>query len=100
MLDDVAELLRARLPGRTVLVAHMEIAEPGLAEVIAGAYGDGARRVDVLPYFLAPGRHSTGDIPRMAREAEARHPELTVRVHAPLGVHPGLVDALLSRLDA
>ncbi|MEN8184669.1 MAG: CbiX/SirB N-terminal domain-containing protein, partial [Myxococcota bacterium] len=52
----------------------------------------------VHPLFLAPGRHSTRDIPTRAQRAAARHPDLRVRVGAPLGAHPGIVDAILDRV--
>jgi hypothetical protein len=39
-------------------------------------------------------------VPQLAREARARHPEVRVRVAAPLGVHPGLVAAALERVRA
>jgi hypothetical protein len=39
-------------------------------------------------------------VPRLAREARARHPGVRVRVAAPLGVHAGLVAAALERVRA
>ena len=59
----------------------------------------GASEIVLHPYFLAPGRHSRDDIPRLAAEAAARHPGVTVRVTPPLGLHPGLVDAVLDRVS-
>jgi len=99
LLEEVARALRDRLPGERVCVAHMELAPPSLAEAIEACVAEGAREVVVHPYFLAPGRHSTVDIPRLAAEAAARHAEVRVRVTPPLGVHPGLVDAVLDRLN-
>lgn len=102
-LDEVAELVRARRPDWIVQVAHMELASPGIAEGLAACLAKGAHEVVVHPYFLAPGRHSTRDIPRMVREAAASHPglgALRVRVSEPLGSHPALVDAILDRVDA
>lgn len=100
LLEEVAERVRERLPGIAVKVAHMELAEPTLAQAIEACAAEGARRVTVHPYFLAPGRHSTRDIPRMAREIAERRPGLAVRVTEPLGAHPGLVDAVCARLEA
>jgi sirohydrochlorin ferrochelatase len=98
VLEAVAECVRERLPGRLVRVAHLELAPPALAEAIDACVREGAREVVVQPFFLAPGRHGGGDIPRLAREAAARHPGVTVRVTAPLGAHPGVVEAVLGRL--
>ncbi len=99
LLDDVADEVRRRLPGATVVAAHMELAEPSLADAIERCVAGGAREVVVHPYFLGPGRHSTEDIPRLAREAAERHPGVQVRVTEPLGLHDGLVDAVCDRLS-
>jgi sirohydrochlorin ferrochelatase len=98
VLEEVAERLRRRLPGRLVRVAHMELAPPSLGDAFDACVAEGSREVVVLPYFLGPGRHSADDIPRLAREAALRHPGVAVRVAEPLGVHDALVDVLLDRL--
>ena len=100
LLEALAERVRARLPDRLVRVAHMEIAPPSLGEAIDACVAAGAREVVVHPYFLTPGRHAVRDIPRMASEAAARHPGVAVRVTGPLGLHDGLVDAVVARIDA
>lgn len=96
-LEEVAELVRAAAPGRLVRCAHMELAPPALADAVADCAREGAREIVVVPYFLAPGSHSTRDIPRLAREAAARHPGVSVRVAEPLGVHPALAEVVLER---
>jgi sirohydrochlorin ferrochelatase len=98
-LDAVAERIRARRPELIVEVAHMELAPPDLAEGIERCVARGAARIVVHPYFLGPGSHSQDDIPRMAGEAGAHHPGLEVVVSSPLGVHEGLVNAVLDRFD-
>jgi len=96
-LERVAELVRAAAPGREVRCAHMELAGPTLAEAVEACVAAGAREIVVVPYFLAPGSHSTRDIPRLARQAAERHPGTEVRVAAPLGVHPALAAVVLDR---
>jgi sirohydrochlorin ferrochelatase len=98
VLEAVAESVRSRLPGRLVRVAHMDLAPPALADAIEACVREGAREVVVQPFFLAPGRHGGDDIPRLAREAAARHAGVSIRVSAPLGAHPGVVEAVLGRL--
>jgi len=96
LVESLAEALRARVPGRPVHVAHLEVLEPSIAQGIDACVADGARDITVLPCFLAPGRHTKEDVPRLAAEAAARH--AGVRVHAatePLGTHPRIVDLLL-----
>lgn len=95
-LARIAARLRRRLPDCTVHVAHLSMARPSIPEAIAACAGRGAREVVVVPYFLAPGRHATRDVPRIARTAAAEH-GLRLRVAEPLGVHAGLIDVLETR---
>lgn len=99
VLDRVAERLRRRRPEWIVHTAHMELASPTLAEAFDACVAEGAAEVVVHPYFLAPGRHSTNDIPRLVDEASRRHPDVRVRISEPLGVHDRVVDAVLDRIE-
>ena len=47
--------------------------------------------------MLSPGKHSTGDIPRMVEEAAAPFPKLAVRVTSAFGVHEKLGEIILGR---
>jgi sirohydrochlorin ferrochelatase len=98
-LEEVAAQVRARLPERTVVAAHMELAAPDLPTAIDDCVSGGAREIVVAPWFLSPGRHGATDIPRMVDEARGRHPEVQLSVAGPLGVHPGLIDAVLERIS-
>jgi sirohydrochlorin ferrochelatase len=98
-LEEIAALLRERLRETPVVTAHMELAEPTIAAAVEGCVRRGASEIIVMPYFLALGRHAARDIPRLVEEASAGHPGLQVTVTAPLGVHPGLVDAVAARIN-
>lgn len=99
VLDEVAALLRRRVPERIVRVAHMELAPPSVAEGIEACVAAGAREIVVHPYFLAPGSHGARDVPALVAAAARRHPAVSIRVSAPLGAHEGLVDAILARVE-
>jgi sirohydrochlorin ferrochelatase len=96
-LEEIAKLIRQR-GHRIVIAAHMELAEPSIAAGVDACVAAGAREIVVHPYLLAPGRHSTTDIPELAAEAASRHPDVTIRVSEPLGVHEKLVDVVLERV--
>jgi sirohydrochlorin ferrochelatase len=97
MLEDLAAMLRAETSDR-VYTAHMELAAPTLEQAFNSAANDGADLVFVFPYFLAPGRHSREDIPRMCAEAAARHPNLRWHCSGPIGLDRIMIDLILERV--
>lgn len=97
-LARIATALRRRLGGLHVAIAHLSLVSPSVAEAIDGCVAGGAREIVVVPYFLAPGRHATRDVPRLARAAAAKHAGVRVRVAPALGVHPGLLDVVEERV--
>ncbi len=82
-----------------VIGAHMELAEPTIAQGLASCVTAGAQEVIVHPYLLAPGRHASEDIPRMVAEAAKAYPEIRVCVSAPLGVHAAIAQVVLDRCE-
>jgi sirohydrochlorin ferrochelatase len=97
-LEALAERLREREPGTLVVTAHLEVAQPDIAAALALCASAGAREVVVLPWFLAPGRHTAEDIPRAVAAARERLPSLCVRIGEPLGLDTRLVDVALARI--
>lgn len=75
----------------------MEIASPSIKEGFAKCVQGGAKRVKVVPFFLAPGRHATEDIPRLMEEAAASFEGVEWEVGDVLGADPKLVDVVLDR---
>ena len=99
LLDDVANQVRKRTPGSIVEVAHLEIAEPGIAEGIDACVKKGATQIIVHPFFLGSGRHTTEDIPAQVARAGERHANVQIRISEPLGGHAALIDAILERVS-
>lgn len=68
---------------------EFEFNRPLFPDALAAAAESG-RPVLVAPLFLAPGRHAGpgGDLRRLARAAEERHPALPVRFTGLVGTHP------------
>jgi sirohydrochlorin ferrochelatase len=98
MMDCMANLVQA-MAGSEVIVryAHMELAEPSIATGVRECIDAGATELIVFPYMLSPGKHSTGDIPRLVAEAAACVPALDVRVTSAFGVHEKLAELILGR---
>lgn len=98
MMDCMANLVQAMAgPGVVVRYAHMELAEPSIAAGVRSCVDAGATELIVFPYMLSPGKHSTGDIPRMVAEAAHAHPSLDVRITSAFGVHEKLAELILGR---
>jgi sirohydrochlorin cobaltochelatase len=97
-LEALAKLLRAREPGTRVATAHLELEPPDIGAALDALARDGAREVVLLPWFLAPGRHTREDIPRQVEAARARNSGLRVHVAEPLGLDAKLVELALARI--
>ncbi len=98
MLSCVANLLQ-QMVGDAALVrhAHMELAEPSIAQGFADCARAGATDVFVFPYMLSPGKHTTRDIPRLVAEAAVPFPEVTFRVSDAFGVSEKLAEVIAQR---
>jgi sirohydrochlorin ferrochelatase len=98
MLLCAANLLQTMV-GDDVIVgfAHMEIAEPTIAQGFASSVRDGATEVIVFPYMLSPGKHVTRDVPRIVAEAALEFPNVTYRMAPAFGIHEKLAELIALR---
>jgi len=98
MMDCMANLVQAVAgPDVVVRYAHMELSEPSIPAGVQSCVSAGATELIVFPYMLSPGKHSTGDIPRMVAAAAQDFPDLDVRVTNAFGVHEKLAELILER---
>lgn len=97
-VEDLLERVRELRPRLDVRLGHLELNAPLLADTLdtlSGHTADTAPGAAVLvPLLLGRGYHVKRDLPAAA----ARAARLRVRVAAPLGPHPLLVEALRDRL--
>ncbi len=98
MMDCMANLVQS-MAGPDVIVrhAHMELAEPSIGVGVRNCVDAGATELTVFPYMLSPGKHSTGDIPRLVAAAATAFPTLHVNVTNAFGVHEKLAELILER---
>jgi sirohydrochlorin ferrochelatase len=98
MMDCMANLVQTVAgPGVVVRYAHMELCAPSIDAGVRSCVDAGATELIVFPYMLSPGKHSTGDIPRMVAAAAKDFPSLDVRVTNAFGVHEKLAEVILER---
>lgn len=98
VVRQVARMVREKSCFLIVQHAHMELAEPTIQQGFETCVAAGVDAIVVQPYFLGPGRHSTADIPRMVKEIAQKHPQVSVRLSAPLGPHPKMGELILERV--
>ncbi|MFN2399934.1 MAG: CbiX/SirB N-terminal domain-containing protein [Gemmatimonadaceae bacterium] len=98
MLEGVVTLVQ-QMASEDVFVcaAHMELAEPTIAQGFARCVEAGATEVVAFPYMLSPGKHSTRDIPRMVAEAARAFPGVSFRVTDAFGIDEALAAVVLQR---
>ena len=98
MLVHMAAIVQ-RVVGADVIVryAHMELAEPTVAQGFAECVGAGATEVVAFPYMLSPGKHSVRDIPRMVSEVAREYPGVSARVTEPFGLDERLAEVVAVR---
>ncbi len=98
LLHEVSAMFQSGSKMPIVEPAHMELAEPSIAQAFDRCVERGAKIVVVFPYFLSPGRHWNQDIPRLAAEAATKHPAVKHLVTSPLGLHPLLGEVMQARI--
>ena len=98
MLHAATERFAAQSEYSIVEPAHMELAEPTIAQAFASCVRRGANRVLIFPYFLSPGRHWTEDIPALVAAAARGFPDVRWLVTAPFGLHPGMLEIINDRI--
>ncbi len=99
MLLDVVAMFQQHSGYKIVEPAHMDLAEPSIADAFDRCVQRGVRLIVLHPYFLLPGRHWEQDIPTMAAAAAQKHPGVPFLVTAPLGLHPLMAEIMSQRIE-
>ena len=92
--EAVAARVRAAAPACQVALAFLELMTPSLGDAVAGVVAAGATRVDVVPLFLGTGGHLRQDLPPLVDTLRAGHPGVDVHLHAAIGEHAAVVEAM------
>lgn len=93
-LHALVERLSAKGDYPIVEASFLELADPDIAAGGARCVARGARRVLMVPYFLATGMHLTRDLVDARDALRRRHPGVEFRLGPALGPHP-LLDRLV-----
>ncbi|WP_347275647.1 precorrin-8X methylmutase [Candidatus Kuenenia sp.] len=72
----IADMLRAMNRWDMVEPAFLQLAKPGLDEVVEKTVANGMERIVVVPLLLFKGNHVFKDIPEMLEKGRAKYPEV------------------------
>ena len=95
---NAARLIGARGGFSLVKAAFLEIEYPNISEGFESLVQRGAQTVIVHPYFLSPGRHTRGDLPREVNAVAGCFPRVSYQITEPLSAHPLVIEASLERI--
>lgn len=94
----LADGLEQRL-GVPVDAGFLELAEPSIADAIAGL-ASAVSRITVVQLSLFAASHVKADVPLAIEQARTEHPDVTIHNGRHLGIHPAIVDLLEERAGA
>jgi len=93
--ETVAERLRAARPDTPLALAYLEFMSPGIEDAADALAAAGCTRVNVLPLFLGTGGHVRRDVPLLLERLREKHgANIEWRLHAPLGEHEAVLQAM------
>ncbi len=99
--EAVAARIRHAAPALAVRLAFLEMMAPTLGDAVDSLATAGASEVDIVPLFLGTGGHLRRDLPPLLDAIRAAHPALAIRLHAAIGEHAAVLDAMArASLDA
>jgi sirohydrochlorin cobaltochelatase len=101
--EAVAQRIREQRPQLQLCLAYLELMPPSLPEAGAALCAAGCTHIEVLPMFLGTGGHLRQDLPPMLERLREQHPSVRWRLHAAVGEHARVREAMaataLSLLD-
>lgn len=100
-VSELAQRLAEKVSGKYQYVAagFLEMAEPNIEQTLLACIQAGATSIDVMPYFLAAGRHVATDVPSDVQQVMARFPDVEVTILPYVGSLPSMLDMMADFLN-
>jgi len=92
--EAIKALVEQRLPGASVTLAFLEFMSPSLDAAVESLIAKGARRIDVIPAFMAQGGHVKRDVPLILDALRARHAGVTITLAPAVGEAAPVIHAI------
>lgn len=93
-LRRVQAAIRQRVTAQPVELAFLELMAPSLPDCAAALVAGGARKIVVLPMFIARGGHLKGETPAMIDQLRATYPGVEFALGDAIGEHEIVVQAM------
>jgi sirohydrochlorin cobaltochelatase len=90
----VQAAIRRQQPTIPVELAFLEFMAPSLPDCIATLIAGGARKIVVMPMFIARGGHLKRDVPELLARLRATHPEIEFSLGSVIGEHEAVIQAM------
>lgn len=98
--ERISRELARKLPQAVVCTAYLELMRPSFDEAVAALAAAGVDSIRIVPLFLGPGGHVKEDLPRLVERAAAARPALEIRLEAPIGEQPAVIEAIAAAIAA
>ncbi len=90
----IKKQLQAARPDTQVELAFQDFMTPSLEAAVAQSAARGARRIVLVPLFMAQGGHLKQDLPLLVGKIREQHPQLELRVMPAIGDAPEILQAI------
>ena len=95
-LRRIQAVVRERMVEVPVELAFLEFIAPSLPESTAQLVARGARKIVVLPMFIAQGGHLKREVPEMLEALRSTYPDVQFSLGAAIGENEIVVQAMAS----
>jgi sirohydrochlorin cobaltochelatase len=92
----VQAAIRRQRPDVPIELAFLEFMAPTLADCIASLVAAGARKIVVMPMFIARGGHLKRDVPELLEKLRSTYPQVEFSLGCVIGEHEDVVQAMAS----
>ena len=92
--DIIKQQLQAARPEVQVELAFQEFMTPTLEAAVAQSVARGARRMVLVPLFMAQGGHLKQDLPLLVGKIREQHPQLELQLMPAIGDAPEILRAI------
>jgi sirohydrochlorin cobaltochelatase len=90
----IKQQLHAARPELQVELAFLEFMTPSLEAAVAQSVAQGAKRIVLVPLFMAQGGHLKQDLPLLVGKIREQHSQVELQVMPAIGDAPEILQAI------